>query len=35
MIVTDEDPDDVERHDSDNDYDYSEELGEQRLVCGR
>jgi phage shock protein PspC (stress-responsive transcriptional regulator) len=35
IIVTDEDPDDVERHDSDNDYDYSEELDEQRLVCGR
>jgi phage shock protein PspC (stress-responsive transcriptional regulator) len=35
IIATDEDPDDVERHDSDNDYDYSEELDEQRLVCGR
>jgi phage shock protein PspC (stress-responsive transcriptional regulator) len=35
IIVSDEDPDDVERHDSDNDYDYSEDLDEQRLVCGR
>jgi hypothetical protein len=35
IIVSDEDPDDVERHDSDNDYDYSEELDDQRLVCGR
>jgi len=35
IIITDEDPDDVERHDSDNDYDYSEELDEQKLVCGR
>jgi phage shock protein PspC (stress-responsive transcriptional regulator) len=35
MIVSDEDPDVIARHDSDNDYDYSEELDEQRLVCGR
>jgi phage shock protein PspC (stress-responsive transcriptional regulator) len=35
ITVTDRDPDEVERHGPDYDDDYSEELDQQRLVCGR
>jgi phage shock protein PspC (stress-responsive transcriptional regulator) len=35
MVVTDKDPDEVDRRDYDSDSDHSQEEASQRLVCGR
>jgi phage shock protein PspC (stress-responsive transcriptional regulator) len=35
MVVTDKDPDEVDRRDYDSDSDYSQEKASQRTVCGR
>jgi phage shock protein PspC (stress-responsive transcriptional regulator) len=35
MVVTDKDPDEVDRRDYDSDSDYSQEEASQRTVCGR